>query len=261
MRLRFQIPALDEAVTLERVVTDCLTAGARLTEAADLSLLIVDDGSSDATPRICRRLAARDPRVAFVRQPRRFGLGAAFRTALADARRAGVDLLVHVDGDGQFPLDALPALVAPVVAGDCDIAMASRFAEPKLVPEMPLIRRLGNQLVARVVSVACGQTYADVSCGFRVYSRRAIATLDPQCDFTHTHETLLVGAHLGLRVSEIPIRIRGVREHGASRLARSPWRYGFFAGVGIVNTAMRLRWRGGVSEERRARGVDGEVGP
>ncbi len=217
LRLLVCIPALDE----ERTVADVVRGVPRtIPGIATVDVLVIDDGSSDATG---VRAAEAGARV--LRHPATRGVGAAFHTALSEGIAAGADLVVSIDADGQLDPADIPALVAPVAEGRADFSSASRFADPALAPEMPAIKRLGNRALARLISHLAGQTFHDVSCGLRCYGRRALDQLHLFGRFTYTQEVFLNLAFKQLRIVEVPLRVRGVREHGESRVAGNLWRY------------------------------------
>jgi len=211
------IPALDEARTVGGVVAGIPRD---IPGVDEVRVLVVDDGSRDATGEEAARAGAR-----VIRHDRTRGVGAAFHTALAFALSEGADLVVSIDADGQFDPADIPKLVAPVREGRADFATASRFADPALVPEMPWAKRWGNRMMSRLVSRLAGQTFRDVSCGMRCYSRRAALSLHPMGAFTYTQEVFLNLAFKQMRIVEVPIRVRGEREFGESRVAGDLVRY------------------------------------
>jgi len=101
---------------------------------------------------------------------------------------------------------------------------------------MPKAKRWGNRVIAQWLSRMIGQEFHDVSCGFRAYSRKAFLRLNPQGDFTYTHEVFLALAFAGLRILEVPVEVRGVREHGTSRVAGNLPRYAYRAASIILGT-------------------------
>ncbi len=217
MRLLIGIPALNEAAS----IGDVIAAIPRSIAGVDgIVALVVDDGSSDDTGAIARAHGA-----TVVRHRRTLGLGHAFRTLQRQAVELGADVLVTLDGDGQFNPADIPALVEPILAGQADVCTASRFADPALIPAMPPVKRWGNDRVARIVSRLSGREFHDVSCGFRAYSREAVLRLTVHGAYTYTHETLLDLAAKGLAIREVPLRVRGERQHGKSRVASSVPRY------------------------------------
>jgi glycosyltransferase involved in cell wall biosynthesis len=218
LRVLVALPALDEARTVAEVIR---AIPHDLPGVSSVQVLVVDDGSSDATAEEAQRAGAHVIRHS---QPR--GVGAAFTTALRYGVDEGFDLIVSIDADGQFDPADIQGLIEPLIAGDADFTTASRFIDPQLEPEMPYLKRWGNRMMARLVSRLAGQTFHDVSCGMRGYSRKAALSLNPFGRFTYTQEVFLNLAFKQLRIVEVPIAVRGEREHGESRVASSLWRYG-----------------------------------
>ena len=217
-RLLVSIPALNEEPTVAEVVRG---VPREIAGVGSVEVVVVDDGSSDATGERARAAGAE-----VIRHERPLGVGAAFHTALEWGIDRGADLFATLDADGQFDPRDLPALVAPVLGGRADFVTASRFLDPSLAPEMPWVKRWGNRMMSRLISRLAGRTLHDVSCGMRCYSRRAAMHLHLLARFTYTQEVILNLAFKQLRIVEVPIRVRGVRVHGESRVAASVWRYG-----------------------------------
>ncbi len=217
-RLLVVLPALDEEKTVGAVVR---AIPREIAGVDSIEVLVVDDGSTDRTVAEAQAAGARVVSHAATR-----GVGAAFGTGLRYAVDRGFDLLVSIDADGQFDPADLPTLIDPVLKGEADFATASRFADPALVPRMPGLKLWGNRMMSRLVSRLTGQTFHDVSCGLRCYGRRALLSLNPIGRFTYTQEVFLNLAFKQLRIVEVPVVVRGEREHGQSRVAGNLWRYG-----------------------------------
>jgi glycosyltransferase involved in cell wall biosynthesis len=213
------IPALDEEKTVASVIRGIPR---RLPGISKVDILVVDDGSGDRTAAEAESAGAR-----VIRHEQTRGVGAAFGTALRHAVDTGADLMVSIDADGQFDPGDIPALIEPVRSGRADFATASRFLDPALTPRMPRMKRWGNAGMARLVSRLTGLEFRDVSCGMRCYSRRAALNLNPIGRFTYTQEVFLNLAFKGMRIVEVPLKVRGEREYGTSRVAGSLWRYAF----------------------------------
>ena len=211
------IPALDEVATVASVIRGIPQD---LPGVATVEVLVVDDGSTDGTG-----TAAEAAGATVMRHESPRGVGAAFGTALRFAVDSGADLMVSIDADGQFDPADIAALIEPVRTGVADFASASRFADPTLSPRMPIMKRWGNQMMSRIVSRLTGQTFHDVSCGMRCYSRRAALSLNPIGRFTYTQEVFLNLAFKQLRIAEVPVVVRGEREFGRSRVAGNLWSY------------------------------------
>jgi glycosyltransferase involved in cell wall biosynthesis len=218
LRALVALPALDEEKTVAAAIRGIPR---RIPGVASVDVLVVDDGSSDRTGEEARAAGAR-----VIRHETPRGVGAAFATALRSAVEDGADLLITIDADGQFDPGDIPAVLAPVLAGEADFTSASRFADPAQAPDMPRVKRWGNRVLARLVSQLTGQRFHDVSCGMRCYGRSALLALNPLGRFTYTQEVFLNLAFKQLRIVEVPVSVRGEREHGTSRVASSLWRYG-----------------------------------
>ncbi|MEM1179407.1 MAG: glycosyltransferase family 2 protein [Acidobacteriota bacterium] len=219
VRLLVTLPALNEGQTIASVI-DRIPREIPGVDAVEV--LVVDDGSSDDTGDRARGAGAR-----VIRHNRNRGVGAAFHSALAYGIDAGFDVITTIDADGQFNPADIPALIRPVLDGEADFATASRFLDPSLIPEMPGIKIWGNRMMSRLVSNLSGERFYDVSCGMRCYHRRAALQLYLLARFTYTQEVFLNLAFRGLRITEVPIRVRGVRQHGKSRVANNLWNYAF----------------------------------
>ncbi len=217
LRLLVMMPALNEAATIGSVLARVPRS---LSGVAEVSLLVIDDGSTDETVQIARAAGAD-----VISHGHNLGVGVALQTGLAEALRRGVDLAVNIDSDGQFAPEDIAKLIVPVVEGRADFVSASRFLDPALVPDMPGVKKLGNWGMARIISALVGRRFADVSCGFRCYGREAMLRLVLLGKFTYTQESFLVLSQKGLRLVEMPIPVRGVREFGQSRVASNLWNY------------------------------------
>jgi len=218
LRLLVSLPALNEEATVAAVIRG---VPREILGVGSIEVLVIDDGSSDHTSERAVEAGAKVIRHSVPR-----GVGAAFHSALSYGIDSGADLIVSIDADGQFDPADIPALIAPVLDGRADFTTASRFKDPALVPEMPWVKRWGNRMMSRLISRLAGERFYDVSCGMRCYGRRAALQLHLLARFTYTQEVLLNLSFKQLRIVEVPLRVRGEREHGESRVAASLWLYG-----------------------------------
>jgi glycosyltransferase involved in cell wall biosynthesis len=216
-RLLVIVPCLDEERTVGQVVAGLPRS---LPGVAELEVLVIDDGSSDATAE-----RAREAGASVLRHAANLGLGESFRRGVREALARGADILVNIDGDGQFDPASVGELIEPIVCGEAHMVTASRFLDPALTPRMPAIKRWGNRQVARIVRLLTGKRFHDVSCGFRAFSREALLRMNLYGSFTYTHETFLDLVFKGMAIREIPLPVRGTREFGESRIASSIPRY------------------------------------
>lgn len=199
MKLIIYMPAFNEEHNIEKVLRGLPQ---RLQGIDSIEYLVVDDGSTDRTAEVACAAGAQ-----VVSHSHNRGVGAAFQSAVQYALENEADLMVGIDADGQFDPGQIPDLIAPVLAGKADMVVGSRFTSGR--PEyMPPVKYWGNRQVARLVSTVTGQKFQDVSCGFRAFSRASLLRMNIFGEFTYTHETILSLAYQGLRVLELPIRVR-----------------------------------------------------
>lgn len=211
------MPALNEAATIGDVIDRIPNSfpGIDLVQ-----VIVIDDGSDDETANIASKRGAK-----VIKHTGQRGVGAAFQTAVRYAVRNDADFLATLDSDGQFDPADLPQLLQPVVGDKANFATASRFKDPKLTPEMPGIKIWGNRKISQLISRLTGQKFYDVSCGMRCYDRKALLNLNLIGDFTYTQEVFLNLAFKKMQIVEVPIKVRGEREFGRSRVAGSITKY------------------------------------
>lgn len=217
MKLVITIPALNEERTIGEVIRGLPK---QLPSITEIEVVVVNDGSTDKTAQI-----AKDAGAIVVSHAHRQGVGGAFHTGLKTALSRGVDIILNTDADGQFNPKDIPTLIQPILDGKAGFVTASRFAKKEYMPQMPAVKVWGNRQVTRLVNMITGKKFTDVSCGFRAYSREAALRLSLFGKFTYTQEVFIDLAFKGVEIVEIPLKIRGQREHGVSRVFINPWHY------------------------------------
>ena len=217
LRLLVVIPCLDEEQTVAQVVGGIPKDFAGIDQ---VEIVVFDDGSTDATADRARAAGAD-----VVRRETNQGLGATFQDAVGVALAKDADVMVHIDGDGQFDPADIPLLIEPVVEKQADMVTASRFLDRSLTPEMPAVKRWGNRGVAFIVGLLSGKKFRDVSCGFRAFSKETLLRMNLFGNFTYTQESFLDLIFKDMTILEVPVSVRGVREFGESRVAASIPRY------------------------------------
>jgi glycosyltransferase involved in cell wall biosynthesis len=188
------IPAFNEEKTIAKVV---------IKSAKHVDHVIVcDDGSKDMTGEIAERLGAE-----VIRHDRNMGYGAALASLFRRAHEIGTDVMVTLDADMQHDPDDIPKLVRPILDGEADIVVGSRFLSEGS-EEVPSSRRLGIKAITRLASAASYKGLTDAQSGFRAYSRKAIELITPtELGMGASTEILLKAAERGLRMKEVPVRV------------------------------------------------------
>jgi glycosyltransferase involved in cell wall biosynthesis len=229
MRLVVQIPCFNEAATVAAVIRSVPRAIAGIDERVEV--LVVDDGSRDDTATIARAAGA-DHVIAHAHNR---GLARAFQTGLDAALALGADVIVNTDGDGQYPQQDIPRLVAPVLARRAELVIGDRGVArcPHFSTRKRALHAIGSA-VARLVSRT---RVADPPSGFRAYSRAAAQALVLETAFSHTLETLVIAGRHGWRVVEIPVAVRGATR--PSRLFASDWQYVASSALTLLRLSVR----------------------
>jgi glycosyltransferase involved in cell wall biosynthesis len=199
------VPALNEEETVPHVIAEL--------RAFDpgLDVVVVDDGSTDRTAEVAAASGAR-----VLRLPFNLGIGGAVQTGFRFAFENGYDVAVRVDGDGQHEPAQLGAVLGPVLRGEADIAVGSRFAATEGDGyRSSRSRRVGIRILAGVVSRMVGQRVTDTTSGFQALNRRGIALFarDYPHDYPEVEATVMVFRHR-LRLAEVPV---SMRERGGGR--------------------------------------------
>jgi len=162
-------------------------------------VIVVDDGSTDNTVEIARLAGAE-----VVQHPRNRGYGAAIQTILDEARKRDPDILVILDADAQHNPKEIPNLLKPISEG-YDLVIGSR---KKQANKIPLYRRVGQRVISSSVNVLSNDQLTDSECGFRAFSRKAIATLDlKENGMAISAETVAEAARRNLKIAEVPVSV------------------------------------------------------
>lgn len=171
-------------------------------------IIVVDDGSSDQTFEVA---ASVDPsRVTVLRHAVNRNQGAALRTGTEAALLAGADIVIHLDADGQHDPKDLPDLIKPILAGQADVVLGSRFLGVEATG-MPLARRwlLKAGRWFNILALGISKKITDPQSGLRAMTAEAARRLRFYQDGkAHTSEILRCITRLGLRWIEIPAHIK-----------------------------------------------------
>jgi glycosyltransferase involved in cell wall biosynthesis len=204
LRVLVVIPAWNEQACVGNVVREVKATN----PTADV--LVVDDGSGDATARLAREAGA-----VVCELPFNLGVGGAMRTGYRYAVRNDYDAVVQIDADGQHQPSYVGALVDALA--DSNIVIGARFAGSGDYPVRGP-RRVAMRVLARVLSRLAGRPLNDVTSGFRAVDRRAagiFAMHYPAEYLGDTVESLVIALRLGCRVTQVPVEMR-MRASGRS---------------------------------------------
>lgn len=191
------IPAFNEQASVGEVVK-----GARV-YLKQARILVVDDGSSDATSRIARESGA-----CVVRHPFNLGVGTALQTGYKYAVQNGFRYVIQLDADGQHSPSFLPRFVEKLKETEADLIIGSRFLAGNTT-RLPFARRVGNALFGWIVTVLIGEKLSDPTSGFRALKSTVLQyCIGDTYGFDYPDADFLLTIHkLGFRIEEIPIDV------------------------------------------------------
>ena len=201
MKVLLILPAYNEEETILSTVRQIREAD--LPAWLDVDYIVINDGSTDATGRLCRENGV--PCVSLIQN---LGIGGAVQTGYLYAALEGYDAAVQFDGDGQHDIRSLPALLAPISDGSFDFAVGSRFLDKSSSFQSTLPRRIGIGYLSALIRLVTGQRIADVTSGYRAANRAVLQYFARSYPVDYPEPESLV--HLrkqGFRVCEVPVNM------------------------------------------------------
>lgn len=192
------LPACNEEKHIEDVVN--------LLKQLELNLKVhvIDDGSRDATGEIARKAGA-----IVVRHPVNLGQWAAMRTGFAISLMEGADVVVSVDADGQHDPKDLPRLVEPILKGEADIVIGSRFLDGE-VPEMPKYRQAGIRFFNKLIEITTKKGLTDCTSGYKAFNMAMVRKVLPNLRENQygALEFIMEAIRQRARILEKPVRAK-----------------------------------------------------
>ncbi|HEX8105076.1 MAG TPA: glycosyltransferase family 2 protein [Solirubrobacteraceae bacterium] len=193
------MPARNAARTLERTVSG-------IPDGWVDEIILVDDKSSDDTIEIARRLPQN---LHVVWHPHNVGYGGNQKTCYLEALQRNADVVIMLHPDGQYEPSIIPKLVEPIVAGEADIVLGSRFATPggPRAGGMPWWKIVANRGLTTAENLMLGTHLSEMHTGYRAYSRRVLLEvpfLRNALDFSFDSEFLMQAVHFGFHIHEVP---------------------------------------------------------
>lgn len=200
------IPAYQEAANIERLVDNIIE------NYPQYDYLIVNDGSRDETVNICKRKG-----YCFADLPINLGIGGAVQTGYKYAQRNGYQIAIQIDGDGQHDISYVDNLVQPILAGQADITIGSRFIEKQGFQSTGL-RRTGIKFLSNLIQICTWKRIQDVTSGFRAVNKKFINIYAQDYPRDYPEPEAIVSALMNKgKIQEIPV-IMCERENGKSSI-------------------------------------------
>ena len=211
------MPAYNAAKTLRMTYT------ALPHDRVDL-VLLVDDGSSDATVEIARQL-----NLELFIHNRNYGYGGNQKTCYTEALKANADIVVMVHPDYQYDPTCLPQVIEPIERGEADVVLGSRLMSVSPVAQgMPWWKYIGNRLLTKVENAAFGLHLSEYHTGYRAFSREVLETINFQMNadgFIFDQEVIAQIVDARFRLAEVSVPTRYFPEASSASFIDSS-RYG-----------------------------------
>ena len=199
------IPAFNEGKVIDRVIKDCLKFSNEV--------VVCDDGSMDNTYEVADSAGAD-----VIRHEKNIGKGESLRSLFKFARHSNHDIIVTIDGDGQFIPEEIPKLVKSIQENKSDLVIGYRFDD---TTEIPNYRRFGNKMLDKMTNMVEEISVRDTQSGFRAYSRKVIDDIDFKMKgFGADAEILIDAAKKGYRLSEEKITV--IYDTGTKTSTKNP---------------------------------------
>ncbi len=230
MKILAIVPALNEVDNIGSVVRNLKIV------SPWLDVLVIDDGSTDQTAEVARMHGAK-----VISLPVNLGIGGAVQTGFLYALKNHYDVALQVDGDGQHRADEIKKLVDPVLLGEADVTIGSRFLV-KTSYRSPWPRRLGIYLLSKTIQSVVRKNFTDPTSGFRAYNQKALRIVSTHYSTDYPEPDAIVTLlKNGLRVIEISVEM-DARLSGRSSI--TPFKSGYYmfkVSLAIILNSMMSR--------------------
>jgi len=194
MKITVGIPAYNEEKNIAKIIVE-------LKKVAD-QIIVCNDGSTDSTSIIAESLGA-----IVIKHPKNLGYGSAIRSIFLKAREINSKILVTIDADGQHKIEDVKKVIKPIVDGQADISIGSRFLDKH--DNAPKYRKLGINIITKVTNSSLSEKITDAQSGFRAYNNKVLQSLTPSdSGMGISTEILIKSSNLGFKIAEVPTEIQ-----------------------------------------------------
>ncbi|MEM3154159.1 MAG: glycosyltransferase family 2 protein [Candidatus Woesearchaeota archaeon] len=230
MRLFVMIPAHNEEQTIAQVIR---TIPRSIPGIESITAVVINDGSTDKTAQ-----RAKESGAYVLSHPTRQGLAQTFQHGLNFCLKHGADIVVNIDGDGQYDSAEIPKVIKPIAEKWADIVLTNRNVLS--LKHMPFGKKYGNIIATFVTRLVSGFPVKDAQSGFRAFSREAALRITVRGSYTYVQETIIQAVDKRLRIVQTNCTFRK-RTGGSSRLISNIWSYAKRAGSMLLRSYVRYK--------------------
>jgi glycosyltransferase involved in cell wall biosynthesis len=197
VRVSVCIPAYNEAQSIREIIIKAKKYASEI--------IVYDDGSTDNTYEIANDAGA----DVVIRDCANRGYGAAIKALFLAAKERDADVMVTLDSDGQHDPEQIPRVIGPVINGESDIVIGSRFLAQPDKHNVPKYRYAGIKTITKITQYASYSEITDAQSGFRAYSKKALSTIKlSEKGMSISTEILLKAREKDLIIKEVPVTIK-----------------------------------------------------
>lgn len=240
MKVLLIIPAYNEEKNIEKTV-DFVNTYLKKNKEYEIDYIVINDGSTDKTREICEKKG-----IKCINLIHNLGIGGAVQTGYIFAKEKGYDIAVQFDGDGQHDINSLNKLLAPIVSGEADFVVGSRFIDNSSEFQSTTIRRVGIKYLSKLVSFFVKNKLTDPTSGYRAANKNVIRLFSEQYPVDYPEpESLVILSKNDFKIVEKQVNMFE-RSGGVSSI--NIWKsfyYMFKVTIAIICVGMRKRkcWR------------------
>ncbi|HUC95572.1 MAG TPA: glycosyltransferase family 2 protein [Candidatus Saccharimonadia bacterium] len=227
MKLVIMIPCLNEEKTLPLVFS---TMPKKIDGIDEIETLIIDDGSTDDTYEVAKKLGVRH----FVRHKVNQGLAYSFRDGIKGSLELGADIIVITDGDNQYPQERIPDLIKPILDRRADVVIADR--QTSTIEHFSLFKKVLQKFGTWVLNKAARTNVLDGTSGFRAYSKSAAIQLNLIAPYSFATETIIQSGNKNQKIGTITIKTNPKTRE--SRVMKSSITHARKSGIVILRSLM-----------------------
>lgn len=197
------VPAYNEEANIEKMLNELQSVGNQMVDECELDYVVINDCSTDNTLSILQHKNAH-----YLNLPINLGIGGGMQTGYKYALRNGYDIAIQMDGDGQHIPQYISELIAPIIAGEADMVVGSRFIKHEGFQSSAL-RRVGIGFLSGLIYICCKVKVKDVTSGFRAVNKCIIELFSKEYAQDYPEpESIIACALNNMKIKEIPVTMR-----------------------------------------------------